>query len=82
MECLDIWGSCDLYLLDSSLELCLTLCNPLDCSPPVSSVHGILCIVRILGGLPFSSVQVQTFPNLERIEPKVSIAGTLLTFDT
>ena len=22
--------------------LCLTLCNPMDCSPPVSSVHGIL----------------------------------------
>ena len=25
-----------------SLESCLTLCNPLDCSPPGSSVHGIL----------------------------------------
>ena len=24
------------------LQLCLTLCNPVDCSPPVSSVHGIL----------------------------------------
>ena len=24
------------------LQLCLTLCNPLDCSPPGSSVHGIL----------------------------------------
>ena len=23
-------------------QLCLTLCNPLDCSPPGSSVHGIL----------------------------------------
>ena len=23
-------------------ELCLTLCNPIDCSPPGSSVHGIL----------------------------------------
>ena len=23
-------------------ELCLTLCNPMDCSPPGSSVHGIL----------------------------------------
>jgi len=25
-----------------SLQLCLTLCNPIDYSPPVSSVHGIL----------------------------------------
>ena len=25
-----------------SLELCLTLCIPMDCSPPGSSVHGIL----------------------------------------
>ena len=24
------------------LQSCPTLCNPLDCSPPVSSVHGIL----------------------------------------
>ena len=23
-------------------QLCLTLCNPMDCSPPASSVHGIL----------------------------------------
>ena len=23
-------------------QLCLTLCNPMDCSPPGSSVHGIL----------------------------------------
>ena len=22
-------------------QLCLTLCNPMDCSPPGSSVHGI-----------------------------------------
>ena len=24
------------------LQLCLTLCNPMDCCPPGSSVHGIL----------------------------------------
>ena len=23
-------------------QMCLTLCNPMDCSPPGSSVHGIL----------------------------------------
>ena len=33
---------------------CLTLCNPMDCSPPDSSVYGILQ-ARILGGVPFPS---------------------------
>ena len=34
---------------------CLTLCNPIDCSPPGSSVHGILQ-VRVLewGVIAFS----------------------------
>ena len=33
--------------------LCLTLCNPMDCSLPGSSVHGMLQ-ARILGvGCPF-----------------------------
>ena len=27
---------------DKSLQLCLTLCDPTDCSPPGSTVHGIL----------------------------------------
>ena len=37
------------------LQSCLTLCDPMDCSPPVSSVHGILQ-ARILEWLaiPFS----------------------------
>ena len=33
------------------LQSCLTLCNPMDCSPPGSSVHGILQ-ERILEWLP------------------------------
>ena len=33
-------------------QLCLTLCNPSDCSPPGSSVHEILR-ARILEWLPF-----------------------------
>ena len=31
-----------------SLQLCLTLCDPMDCSLPGSSVHGILQ-ARVLG---------------------------------
>ena len=36
-------------------QLCPTLCDPMDCSPPVSSVHGILQ-ARILESvaIPFS----------------------------
>ena len=30
------------YVCTKLLQLCLTLCNPMDCSPPGSSVHGIL----------------------------------------
>ena len=38
-----------------SLQLCPTLCNPIDCSLPGSSVHGILQ-ARILESvaMPFS----------------------------
>ena len=35
-------------------QSCLTLCNPLDCSPPGSSVHGILQ-TRILGWVAMPS---------------------------
>ena len=36
-------------------QLCLTFCDPMDCSPPVSSVHGVLQ-ARILEwvAIPFS----------------------------
>ena len=29
------------YVHSKSLQSCPTLCDPVDCSPPVSSVHGI-----------------------------------------
>ena len=35
-----------------SLQLCPTLCNPMDCRPPGSSVHGILQ-ARILREFPY-----------------------------
>ena len=42
-------------------QSCLTLCDPMDCSPPVSSVHGILQ-VRILEwvAIPFPRGSSQT----------------------
>ena len=42
-------------------QLCLTLCNPLDCSLPVSPVHGILQ-ARILDGVHSHSLLQGIFP--------------------
>ena len=39
------------YVCAKQLHLCLTLCNTVDCSPPGSSVHGILQ-ARYWSGLP------------------------------
>ena len=46
-QLLNIWHSASNYrhyvpCCADSLQLCLTLCNPMDCSPPGSSVYGIL----------------------------------------
>ena len=35
-----------------SLQSCPTLCDPMDCSPPDSSVHGILQAREIQGFFP------------------------------
>ena len=42
-------------------KLCLTLCDPMDCSPPVSSVHGIPQ-ARILGWVAMPSSRVSFQP--------------------
>ena len=50
-----------------SLQLCPTLCDPIDSSPPGSSVPGIL-EARILEWVPISLSRLlpQLFPNLRR----------------
>ena len=45
----------------NSLQLCLTLCDPVDCSPPGSSVHGILQ-ARILEWVAMPSSRESTQP--------------------
>ena len=42
-------------------QLCLTLCNPIDCSPPGSSIHGILQ-ARILECVAMSSSRGSSRP--------------------
>ena len=46
-------------------QSCPTLCNPIDCSPPGTPVHGILQ-ARTLGWLPFPSPK----GNIERKKVK------------
>ena len=47
-----------------SLHLCLTLCDPMDCSPPGSSVHRILQ-ARVLewGAIAFSDSMATVLNN-------------------
>ena len=47
----------------NSLQSCLTLCNPIDCSPPSSSVHGIFQ-ARMLE-LPFPSPEDLPNPGIK-----------------
>ena len=44
----------DIYMCAKSLQLCLTLCDPMNYSPPDLSVHGILQ-ASILGWVAMSS---------------------------
>ena len=48
-------------------QLCLTLCDPMDCSLPGSSVHGILQ-ARILGW-PFPSPGDFSDPGIKPVSP-------------
>ena len=53
-----------------SLQSCLTLCDPKDCSPRGSSVHGILQ-ARILEWvtIPFSRVSSQPSDQTQGLDP-------------
>ena len=46
-------------------QLYLTLCDPMDCSPPGSSIHGILQ-VRVLEWAAFRSPEDLPKPGMER----------------
>ena len=63
-------GMCCVMLLQS----CLTLCDPMDCSPPGSSVHGILQ-ARIMEWIARPSSRGSSWP---RIEPSSLISPVLV----
>ena len=49
-------------------QSCLTLCDPMDCSLPDSSIHGIFQ-ARYCSGLPFPSPGDLPYPGLEPRSP-------------
>ena len=57
-------------------QSCLTLCNPVDCSPPSSSVHGI-SQARRLEWLPFPSPGDLPNPGIKPMSP--ALAGRFFT---
>ena len=56
------------FVLCSVAQLCLTLCDPIDCSQPGSSVHEILQ-ARILEWLPFLLPGDLPDPGIEPVSP-------------
>ena len=60
-------------------QSCLTLCDPVDCSPPGSSVHGILQ-ARILDWVAISFSRVSSQPGIEPTSP--ALAGGFFTTST
>ena len=57
------------------IQSCLTLCDPIDCSPPGSSFHGILQ-ARYCSGLPFPPPGDILRPVIEPMSP--ALAGRFL----
>ena len=60
-------------------QLCLTLCNPMDCSLPGSSVHGIFQ-ARILEQVAISSPGDRPNPGVKPVSPaSPALAGGFFT---
>ena len=57
-------------------QLCLTVCDPMDCSPPGSSVHGILR-QGYWSGLPFPSPGDLPDPGIEPRSPELQVDSLL-----
>ena len=63
-----VWGCCHRCLV---VQLCLTLCDSMDCNPPGSSVHGILQ-VRILEWIAISVSRGSSHSGIEPMSPALA----------
>ena len=68
-----------LLLQNEVAQSCLTLCNPMDCSPPSSSIHGILQ-AKYWSGLPFPSPGYLPNPGIQPRSP--ALRADALTSDS
>ena len=67
------------YACNKSLQSCMTLCNPMDCSPPGSSVHGILQ-ARILEWVVMPASRGSSQPrDPTRVSLSPALAGEFFT---
>ena len=73
-EVLPWWAVCA-----ESLRSCLTLCDPVDCGPPGSSVHEILQ-ARILEWVAIPSPGDLPSPGIESVSP--ALAGGFFSAET
>ena len=53
----------------SVTQSCPTVCDPMDYSPPGSSVHGILQAKECWSGLPFATAEDLPDPGIEPSSP-------------
>ena len=60
-----------IYIMVCVHAQCLTLCDPMDCSPPGSSIHGI-SQARILEWIAISSPGDLPNPGIEPVSPESS----------
>ena len=71
MQCLQLIGYNCVHGC-SVAQLCLTLFDPVDCSPPGSSVHGI-SQARYWSGLPFPRVGDLPEPRIKLMSPALPV---------
>ena len=70
------WINCGITHMYSFAQLCLTLCDPMDCSPPGFSACGI-SQARILKWLPFPSSEDLSDPSLEPAGPALQASSCI-----
>ena len=59
-------------------KLCLTVCNPMDCSQSDSSIH-VISQVEYWNGLPFAIPGDLPNPGIESMSPALALVSGLLT---
>ena len=70
---------CCVWVCPKSLQLCSSMCNPMDCRPPGSSVHGILQ-ARTLQWVAMPSSRGSSWPRDRTRVSSVSCTGSRVLY--